>query len=268
MIILWGRNLDEAGLVNGIIILCLPPHTSHALQPLDLGVFAPLKKTWKEILKKWFRESRLQNVSKSVFPSLLKQLTQKFSSQNAVKGFQGCGLYPKNKAEVEKRIVTQTFQDTLSSTSKKAGETSLISKEADEFSTVSKDVGSPQKDLKLAILSTLSPPASIETKNALKNSKGKRKRVQANTGEVLTEDMVASCLQEEHEERIMKTVCKSSKIVAKKSSVVTQKKVKERNQSESTILTPHSLDKISVGCWVLVKYYGKKSIKTFVGQIQ
>ena len=37
---------------NGIIILCLPPHTSHALQPLDVGVFAPLKKAWKAILKK------------------------------------------------------------------------------------------------------------------------------------------------------------------------------------------------------------------------
>ena len=28
---------------NGIIILCLPPHTSYALQSLDVGVFAPLK---------------------------------------------------------------------------------------------------------------------------------------------------------------------------------------------------------------------------------
>ena len=46
---------------NCIIILYIPPHTSHALQPLDIGMFAQLKKAWKAILKKWFRESQLQN---------------------------------------------------------------------------------------------------------------------------------------------------------------------------------------------------------------
>ena len=35
---------------NKIIILALPPHCSHALQPLDVGCFAPLKKTWKTVL--------------------------------------------------------------------------------------------------------------------------------------------------------------------------------------------------------------------------
>ena len=188
---------------NGIIILCLPPHTSHALQPLDVGVFALLKKAWKAILKKWFRESRLQNVSKAVFPSLLNQLTQNFSTQNAVKGFQDCGLYPINKAEVERQILSQMLQDTtLPSTSKEVSQTPSNSKEADGFTTVSKEiVGSPLKELKLAILSTLSPPASSETKVARMNSRTKRKRIQTSAGEMLTADMVATLLQDEHEER-------------------------------------------------------------------
>ena len=29
---------------NAIICLCMPPHTSHLLQPLDVGVFGPLKR--------------------------------------------------------------------------------------------------------------------------------------------------------------------------------------------------------------------------------
>jgi hypothetical protein len=32
---------------NKIIILCLPPHTTHKLQPCDVGVFGPLASSWK-----------------------------------------------------------------------------------------------------------------------------------------------------------------------------------------------------------------------------
>ena len=92
-----------------------------------------------------------------------------------MKGFQGCGLYPVNKAEVERRIVSQMLQDTtIPSTSKEVSQTPSKSKEADEFTAVSKEiVGSPLKELKLAILSTLSPPASSETKVAMMNSERK-----------------------------------------------------------------------------------------------
>ena len=34
---------------NEVIILCLPPHTTHATQPLDCGVFSPLKAKWSEV---------------------------------------------------------------------------------------------------------------------------------------------------------------------------------------------------------------------------
>jgi hypothetical protein len=31
---------------NKIITLCMPPHLSHLLQPLDVGCFAPLKRAY------------------------------------------------------------------------------------------------------------------------------------------------------------------------------------------------------------------------------
>src|SRR5258708_38125140 len=31
---------------NHIILYCLPSHTTHALQPLDVGLFSPLKQAW------------------------------------------------------------------------------------------------------------------------------------------------------------------------------------------------------------------------------
>ena len=32
--------------IHNIIILCLPPHTTHKLQPLDVGVFGPFQRAW------------------------------------------------------------------------------------------------------------------------------------------------------------------------------------------------------------------------------
>lgn len=38
---------------NGIVILTVPPHTSHKLQPLDRGVFGPLKAYYNEACTNW-----------------------------------------------------------------------------------------------------------------------------------------------------------------------------------------------------------------------
>ena len=40
-------ELREAALEYGIELYCLPPHTSHWLQPLDVGVFGPLQHAWQ-----------------------------------------------------------------------------------------------------------------------------------------------------------------------------------------------------------------------------
>ena len=40
---------------NGIILFTLPPHTSHVLQPLDKGLFGPLKEDMKKEHWEWMR---------------------------------------------------------------------------------------------------------------------------------------------------------------------------------------------------------------------
>ena len=39
----YQRDVVRYAKENNVIILCLPPHTTHETQPLDCGVFAPLK---------------------------------------------------------------------------------------------------------------------------------------------------------------------------------------------------------------------------------
>ena len=80
--------------IENNIIICLPPNCSHALQPLDVGVFKNLKMEWKKTLNQWFRESRLSSVDKAVFPGLLNCLWHTLSAYNAVAGFRGSGIVP------------------------------------------------------------------------------------------------------------------------------------------------------------------------------
>ena len=39
----------ELAIQHDIHILCLPPHTTHALQPLDRSVFGPLNKAFNTV---------------------------------------------------------------------------------------------------------------------------------------------------------------------------------------------------------------------------
>ena len=38
---------------KGVNIFCLPPHTTHILQPLDMKVYGPLTQTWKWDTNYW-----------------------------------------------------------------------------------------------------------------------------------------------------------------------------------------------------------------------
>lgn len=41
--------LVEEARANNVELFCLPPHTTHLLQPLDVVMFRPLKKSFSEL---------------------------------------------------------------------------------------------------------------------------------------------------------------------------------------------------------------------------
>ena len=85
-----------------------------------------------------------------------------------------------------------------------------------EDPTTPDDIGSPRGILREAIFSAVAPTPSAETIAALENSKKKRKRVQASSGELLTCDEVVERLRIEEEERVAK---KSKSRVSKAKTV-------------------------------------------------
>ena len=67
-------ELIELAKNNNIHLLCLPPHSTHLLQPLDVSVFGPVMSTWKEVLKEYQIETCAGTVTEENFPSLIARL--------------------------------------------------------------------------------------------------------------------------------------------------------------------------------------------------
>jgi hypothetical protein len=47
--------------------MLLPSNTTHVLQPLDVGVYGPLKQAWKKILAEYKLKTRAANTGKEEF---------------------------------------------------------------------------------------------------------------------------------------------------------------------------------------------------------
>ena len=58
---------------NGVTILCLPPHTTHAAQPLDVSFFGPLKKHWSSVCHTYMAENPGKVVTKFPFLTSMVQ---------------------------------------------------------------------------------------------------------------------------------------------------------------------------------------------------
>ncbi|ODM14306.1 hypothetical protein SI65_10303 [Aspergillus cristatus] len=92
---------------NAIICLCMPPHTSHLLQPLDVGVFGPLKRAYGKLVEELMVAGN-NHIDKEDFLHLYPSAREKvFNQQNIGSGFAGAGLKPLDQDRVLEKI---TFQ--------------------------------------------------------------------------------------------------------------------------------------------------------------
>ena len=79
---------------NKIITLCMPPHSSHLLQPLDVGCFAPLKKAYGRQVEELMR-NHITHITKLEFlPCFKRAFDAAITSSNIQGGFRGAGLVP------------------------------------------------------------------------------------------------------------------------------------------------------------------------------
>ena len=83
------------------IILCLPPHTTPESQPLDVGVFAPLKMQWSKICHDFYHKNPGKVITNFNFSSLFSEAwCRAVTPVNIIAGFRRAGVYPLNPQAV------------------------------------------------------------------------------------------------------------------------------------------------------------------------
>ena len=106
-----------------VIILRLPPHTTHETQPLDCSLFWPLKIHWREAVHDFYQKNPGKVISKLNFSGIFRQAwLQSITAENTCGGFQKAGVYPSNR-----NAISLCDSELPASTSTSAGASSIVS---------------------------------------------------------------------------------------------------------------------------------------------
>ena len=84
------------------ILFCLPPHTSHESQPLDVSVFRPLKNNWQDVCHDYMQSNPGKVVTKYQFSELLSKAWNKTMTPSTIcAGFKKSGVFPFNPEAID-----------------------------------------------------------------------------------------------------------------------------------------------------------------------
>ena len=101
-------EFDRYCLDNAIIALCMPAHSSHLLQPLDVGCFSPLKRAYGEQVANYIQLGR-NHIDKVDFLEAFKTArATALNSSNIRSGFTATGLVPFDPQRVLSRFKHRT----------------------------------------------------------------------------------------------------------------------------------------------------------------
>ena len=85
-----------------VIVFCLPPNTTHLTQPLDKGIFGPLKTRWNEECQRYMSKNPGKVVTQYEFMTVFsKAWYQAMIIPNIVSAFRTTGVYPFNRNAID-----------------------------------------------------------------------------------------------------------------------------------------------------------------------
>jgi hypothetical protein len=100
-------QFDRFCLENSIIVLCMPPHSSHLLQPLDVGCFSVLKRMYGRRVENCMRLG-INHIDKMEFLPIYRQARVESLTENNIRnGFAATGLVPYDPDRVLSRLHVQ-----------------------------------------------------------------------------------------------------------------------------------------------------------------
>lgn len=97
-------DLIELARLNDVHLLCLPSHTSHILQPLDVGVFKSFKSFFSKECRRYIAKHPGRVITEEVLASVVGEAyVQSHTPLNVLSGFKKTGVYPFNPGAVSDR---------------------------------------------------------------------------------------------------------------------------------------------------------------------
>jgi hypothetical protein len=96
----YSMEFDTYCKEKDIIPLYMPPHSSHLLQPLDVGCFGPLKKAYGRQIENRMRAGTTHITKEDFFLSFFIAFQATMTEKNIQGGFRGAGLMPHNPQAV------------------------------------------------------------------------------------------------------------------------------------------------------------------------
>ena len=102
---------------HGIIVFCLPPHSTHLLQPLDVGLFGPLQQHYRKAVEGFFLTTS-HGINRDIFFLLYKQARVKtYTVENIKAAFKVTGIVPLNPRVVLSQLAKPTAKSRSQSNS-------------------------------------------------------------------------------------------------------------------------------------------------------
>jgi len=85
----------EYAFQHGVIMICLPPHTTHKLQPLDVAFCKSFNTYYDQHIQKWLRTHPGRAFGEfQVAAAVSEAVGRAATVAKAINGFQKCGIWP------------------------------------------------------------------------------------------------------------------------------------------------------------------------------
>lgn len=87
---------------NGIILTAFYPNATHCLQPLDVGVFHPIKNKWRTKVRQWRMDHNGERLKREDFANILEETLSLAVTPIIVKNaFRACGIFPFDENNID-----------------------------------------------------------------------------------------------------------------------------------------------------------------------